>query len=139
MAALTKARSTRKKHGGTNSRRVKASAQIWAGALVCLDANGFLVPGSTSTTLKADGRASESVKGGATDGAVSCTVDAGVFDFVNSAAADQITLADIGTDCFIVDDQTVAKTNGGNTRSVAGRVVDVEGTVVWVAVGTIRS
>ncbi len=43
--------------------------------------------------------------------------------FANSAAGDLITKADIGAACYIVDDQTVARTNGTNTRSPAG-VVD---------------
>ena len=47
-------------------------------------------------------------------------------------AADAITLADIGKDCFIVDDQTVAKTDGAGTRSRAGRVFDVDADGVWV-------
>ena len=52
--------------------------------------------------------------------------------FANSAAADAITLADIGADCYIVDDQTVAKTSATNTRSVAGKVFDVDAEGVWV-------
>ena len=52
--------------------------------------------------------------------------------FANSAATDAITLADIGKDCFIVDDQTVAKTDGSGTRSRAGRVFDVDADGVWV-------
>ena len=43
--------------------------------------------------------------------------------------------ADIGGDCFIADDQTVAKTNGGNTRPLAGKVVGLDGGNVWVRVG----
>ena len=52
--------------------------------------------------------------------------------FANSASADLISLADIGADCYIVDDQTVAKTSGTNTRSVAGKVFDVDADGVWV-------
>jgi hypothetical protein len=47
-----------------------------------------------------------------------------------------ITRAEIGDDCYIVDDSTVAKTNpGGNTRSVAGKIVDVDAKGVWVRIG----
>jgi len=56
----------------------------------------------------------------------------GVFRYANSAAADLIATADIGAVCYIVDDQTVAKTNGTNTRSPAGAVVDVDAIGVWV-------
>ena len=56
----------------------------------------------------------------------------GTFRFGNSASGDLIAIADIGNDCYIVDDQTVAKTNGTNTRSVAGKVHDVDAEGVWV-------
>ena len=36
---------------------------------------------------------------------------------------------------YIVDDQTVAKTNGSSTRSAAGTIVDVDAQGVWVRVG----
>ena len=37
--------------------------------------------------------------------------------------------------CYVVDDETVAKTNGTNTRSRAGVVVDVDAQGVWVTTG----
>ena len=43
-----------------------------------------------------------------------------------------IAAADIGNNCYVVDDQTVAKTNGTNSRSVAGKVHDVDAIGVWV-------
>jgi hypothetical protein len=51
---------------------------------------------------------------------------------VNSAAADLIAKADIGASCYVVDDQTVAKTNGGGARPRAGKVFDVDEYGVWV-------
>ena len=59
-------------------------------------------------------------------GAVNGTAEAGTFAFANSASGDLIARADIGNDCYIVDDQTVAKTNGSSTRSIAGKVYDVD-------------
>ncbi len=56
----------------------------------------------------------------------------GIFAYENSSAADEITKADIGKDCYIVDDQSVAKTDGTGTRSVAGKVFDVNSHGVWV-------
>jgi hypothetical protein len=41
-------------------------------------------------------------------------------------------LADVGKQCYLVDDQTVAKTDGTNTRSPAGFVRDVDADGVWV-------
>ena len=57
----------------------------------------------------------------------------GIGPFENSASSDQITAADIDTVCFVVDDQTVAKTSDGGDRSPAGYVrhVDSDGKV-WI-------
>lgn len=113
---------------------VAASTAIHQGGLVCVNAAGYAVPGSVATTLKAAGRAEESVdnsSGGA--GAASVKVKRGVFLFKNSGA-DAITAADTLADCFVVDDETVAKTNGTNTRSKAGKVLEVEANGVWVEI-----
>ena len=56
----------------------------------------------------------------------------GNFCLANSAGADEITAADIGKVCYIVDNQTVAKTDGTATRSPAGIVDDVDDAGVWV-------
>lgn len=69
---------------------------------------------------------------GGAAGAIRVDWRRGVFRFNNSAAADLIGLADIGKPCFIVDDNTVAKSNGGATRSAAGVVDDVDTDGVWV-------
>ena len=52
------------------------------------------------------------------------------FKFAN-LAADLVTHAERGKSCYIAVDQTVAKTNGGATRSVAGKVLGVEADGVW--------
>lgn len=139
MVALTAARPTPSRAGSDIVPGVAANAVIFAGALVCRNAAGFATPGATATTLVALGRAEESVTGSATNGEVPVRVRAGVFRWANSAAGDLITIADRGNDCFIVDDQTVAKTNGGNTRSIAGKVVDVDAQGVWVSTGIVAA
>lgn len=58
----------------------------------------------------------------------------GSFRFENSAAADAITLADIGSVAYAVDDQTVARTSATNTRSPAGVIDDVDEYGVWVRI-----
>jgi hypothetical protein len=57
---------------------------------------------------------------------------AGIFLYDNSASADLLTQADIGSDVYGVDDHTVAKTSGSNTRSIVGKVFDVDALGVWV-------
>jgi len=133
MAALTKGRNTPFRTGEARNFPVAASAVIYAGAMVALNATGYLVPASTSTTLKVVGRAESNVDNSAGgNGALSCETRTGIFQFANSAAADLIARADIGADCYAVDDQTVAKTNGTNTRSIAGKIFDVDAQGVWV-------
>lgn len=135
--ALTKERQeTDERVASMREPGVAANAVIWAGALVVLNASGYAAPGSTATTLTAIGRAEQSVDNtGGANGDKSVRVKRGCFRFGNSAAADEITAADIGNDAYIVDDETVAKTDGGTTRSVAGKIFDVDADGVWVEVG----
>ena len=133
MAALTTDRNTPRRDGASMSVPVAAAQQIFAGSLVAVNATGYATPGATATTLRGIGRAEAQADNSAgADGAISVDVMRGVFRFANSAAADLITRAEIGADCYIVDDQTVAKTNGTGTRSVAGTVFDVDADGVWV-------
>ena len=139
MAALTKDRNTPERSGKDFVYPVAAATRIFAGALVVLDA-GVAKPGAAGTGLASVGRAdaqADNRLGAAGD--TSVRVRAGVFHFNNSADADLITLADVGKDAWIVDDQTVAKTGaesaGNPTRSKAGRIVDVDGNGVWVSIG----
>jgi hypothetical protein len=133
MAALTGDRNTVARSGNNIVLNAAASKKYFAGALIARDANGRATPGAVATTLKGVGRCEEYVDNSAgADDAVTVKINRGIFQFANSAAGDAITDADIGNDCYIVDDQTVAKTNGTNTRSVAGKVFDVDANGVWV-------
>lgn len=133
LAALTKDRDTVSRDGEILYMGVAGTKKIFAGSLVARDANGYATPGATATTLLGAGRAEEYVDNSAgANGDVNISVRKGIFRFDNSTAGDQITIANIGNDCYIVDDQTVAKTNGTGTRSVAGKVFDVDSNGVWV-------
>lgn len=133
--ALSQDRNTKKREGAVYNAPLAASAVIYGGALVCLDASGNLVPGSVATTLTAAGRATGFVSNaGGSAGDVFAEFEKGVFLFNNSESADAIARAEIGDNCYIVDDETVAKTNGTNTRSVAGRIMDVDASGVWVQI-----
>jgi hypothetical protein len=111
-----------------------SSTQFYKGGIVVLDqADGLMKKGSTATGLIAMGRCSENILTPASNtDKVECR--SGIFKYGNSASADLIAADDVGKDCFIVDDQTVALTNGTNTRSRAGKVyrVDPDGGV-WVS------
>lgn len=135
MTALTQDRNTPRRDGVQFNDPVAASTRIFAGSLVCLNAAGNAVPGSTSTTLTARGVAQEHVdnRDGAA-GARRIETRRGTFPFANSADTDEITRADIGAVAYIVDDQTVAKTHATNTRSEAGVIADVDDAGVWVTI-----
>ena len=134
MTALAADRTTPKRLGHQVNLPVAASAVIYAGALVCVNSSGYAVKGSTSTTLKAVGVAKARVDNtGGADGALRIEVDRqGCHLFANSASGDLIALSDVGASVYIVDDQTVAKTSGSSTRSLAGKVVDVDASGVWI-------
>lgn len=107
---------------------VDAGAVIFQGAIVVIDTGDELAkPGATATTLIAVGVATDPADNtGGADGDIEVEVRANVWAFANSAAADEITLDDVGATCYIVDDQTVALTDGTASRSPAGIVVDVD-------------
>lgn len=139
MAALTADRDTPRRENLLRNFPMKGATKVWGGSLACIDATGFLVKGAVSTTLKCVGRAEETVDNTAgADGAQRMPVMTGTFRFANSTAGDLITLADVDAPCYIVDDQTVAKTNGTNTRSQAGIIRDVDSGGVWVEIGGAR-
>lgn len=130
---LTAPRNTQARTGEVFDFPVAASTTIHQGSLVALSA-GYAAPGATATGLVAVGRAEDSATA-VSAGDAKVRVRRGVFKFANSAAGDQIAQADVGADCYIVDDATVAKTNGTNTRSRAGQIVAVDADGVWVQVG----
>ena len=133
MAALTNDRNTYRRDGSELNLGVGASTKVYAGGIACRNATGFAVPGSTATTLKALGVFAEQVdNSGGGDGDKTAQIRKGTFCFDNSTSTDAITSADIGNSCYIVDDQTVAKTDGTGSRSVAGMVADVDSDGVWV-------
>lgn len=133
MAALTQERDTKRRTGSLISLNAAAAKKYFAGALVARDANGRATPGAVATTLLGIGRVAETIDNSAgADDAVTVPIERGIFRFANSASADLIATADIGNDCYIVDDQTVAKTDGTSTRSVAGKVHDVDALGVWI-------
>lgn len=132
-----------------------ANAKVWQGAIVCLDpATGFGSQGKTAPGLIVLGVAEppnqnivvagqppgvfsnlyDNTGAGATNGGVVCEYSQGARPFLNSAGGDAITAAAIGQDCYMVDDQTAALTDGAGTRSRLGRIVGFE-TLPVVQVG----
>lgn len=133
MVALSTERNTRARIGDLRVEPMAATVKIWGGSLAMRNAAGYLTKGATATGCVGVGRAEKTVDNTGAAGAASIEYRIGIFLFANSAAGDLITIADIGKACFIVDDQTVAKTDGTATRSRAGIVDGIEANgAVWV-------
>lgn len=135
MAALTTARNTPERSGDVVGYPVKAAVKPIQGGIAVLN-GGYAAPGTTATGLIAVGRFEETVDNSAgSNGDLSAKVKRGTFKFGNSSAGDLIAQANVGADCYIVDDQTVALTSATNTRSVAGKIIAVDADGVWVKIG----
>ena len=133
MVALTAPRSTPAGLGEVRALPLPAGGKVFAGAMVAITAAGFAA-GATATAANVTiGRADETVdNAGGANGAKKVKVRRGVFQFANSGGADAIALTEVGKPCFVVDDQTVAKTNNAGARPAAGIVFDVDAKGVWV-------
>lgn len=133
MAALTAPRGTPEAIGDTRRVPLPANGKIFQGALVQINAAGYAVPGSATAANVAIGRAEESVDNtGGANGDRGIDVKRGVFRYANSAAGDLIGRTEIGKTVYVVDDQTVAKTNNAGARPAAGMCIDVDAQGVWV-------
>lgn len=137
MTALAAARNTRKMGDAPIADKfhipVAAAKTIHQGGLVAVNTAGYAVPASASSSLKIVGVAAQTVdnsSGNAGDKTVN--VERGTFRLANSATTDALTDADLFRDCYVVDDQTVARTSSSGTRPVAGRVVNVGSDGVWI-------
>jgi hypothetical protein len=130
---LTKERDTIRRDSQIVVYPVAASSKIFQGALVVLS-GGYAAPGSTATGLIAVGRAEATADNSAgSAGDLTIPVLRGTFLFKNSST-DAVLLTNLGADCFVVDDETVARTSGTGTRSVAGKVRGVEASGIWVEI-----
>ena len=132
MTALVAERNTSERVGTIEQHPIKANVKIFKGSLCVIDA-GYLAPGRSATGLLVAGRAEDTIDNtvGAA-GALTVPVKRGKFRWGNSAAGDLIAQANVGALCYIVDDQTVALTDGTGTRSSAGKIVGVDAAGVWV-------
>lgn len=146
MAALAAPRATTQR--ATNHEHnfgVAADAAIFAGALVILAA-GYLRPAregqgadnaakaADAATYRAVGIAADTITGGDADGDERLDVSSGVFAFAIGGGGDALTVADIGKPVYVIDDQTVGKTNPNSIRCVAGALHDVADGFAWVEV-----
>lgn len=99
---------------------VAAATTIYGGAIVATNAAGNAVPATSNTALRIWGRCEQQVINAGAAGAQMVLVRQGAFPYNNGTAADALTAADAGNICYVIDDNTVGKTDGGGTRQAAG-------------------
>lgn len=131
--ALTAERGTLKRAHGPRSYFLAASVKAIKGGIAVVAA-GYAKPAVTATGLTAVGMFIETVDNSAgAAGAARVLVEEGEFLFANSAT-DPVAQADVGANVYLVDDETIAKTSGTNTRSIAGKLTALEGGQAWVKI-----
>lgn len=134
MAALTTDRGTQRKELGILPYPVAATTKIHAGALVCLNASGFAVPGADTAGLTCVGAGVDQADNTAgLDGAISALVRSPAIVLLNAVS---ITQAMVGTTMYVIDDQTFDNTSTNGI--VAGILVGfVSTTSGWLLTGPV--
>lgn len=103
------------KEAGLLSYPVAANVTIYKGGLVCINSSGYAVPASdTSGLSNVVGVAHEKVAGGSSNGTFNVRVRSNVAVLLNATS---ITQAMVGTEMFVVDDQTVDETASNGIRA----------------------
>jgi len=123
LTALTANYDAERKDGILVAYKVAADAVIFKGALVCLNADGYLIPAADAAGLKFAGVAYEkgdNADGDAGDVTVRVWKD-GSFRVAKAAAAQ----ADLGAAAYCLDDNTVATSSTHSLK--AGTVVELCG------------
>ncbi len=129
MTALAADRDTPRIAGELKTIGVEALRTIFRGALVMKAINDeFVRPGATALGYIAVGRAVQQIDNSAgADGDLDVDIDQGIFGYETATGGgDDIAKNDIGSVCYIVDDQTVGLTSGSGTRSLAGIIHEVD-------------
>lgn len=131
MAALTQDRATPYREGIEIEFPVAAATRIYAGSLVCANAQGFAAPAGDTAGLKFLGVALEQVdnSGGAAGAKTVRLRRSGVFEF-NAAS---ITPAMVGDPMYVKDDNTFDDAGGCTNDIKAGVLVKyVTDTKGWI-------
>lgn len=106
---------------------IKGGIVIPQGAIVDRDANGYLVNAAANTTAKCLGIAPVTYDTtGLADGVKTGEVHFGVWCVASGTSGDAITFADVGKTAYVIDNNTVGKTDGSGARHAGGTIFSVE-------------
>jgi hypothetical protein len=133
MAALTED-TNRLKKGQISLQRypVAADAVIYYGAIVCINASGYLAAAADAANFKCVGIAEESFDNtGGSNGDGHVRVYRGAAK-VATTGGSAVAQANVGGDAVILDDNTVVLAAGATNDIVAGEVLEVEADGVWI-------
>lgn len=120
---------------------LKALSTVYSGSIALLDSSGRLVnsatPTSTTTCIGMVGgpsagtyvKTGPGIVGGSTDGAVWVECLTGTFVLASGTGADALDETTANATVYVVDEVTVGKTNGSNTRPVAGVQLPIDPTL----------
>ncbi len=130
--ALTSDKNSPKTKGEIITVPVAAATKIFAGGLVAIDANGYLVPASDTAGLKVIGIADYATDNSqGANGDVSVNVSRGVVK-VDNSATHAVAQVNVGGAVFVEADDVVASQSTNSI--VAGIVVELADDGVWVDV-----
>lgn len=127
MTAITAGRTYRSLEPGRRSHPIAANIKLLRGAMCFVNGSGY-ADMTTGDGLKCLGvsPADQDNVGGA-DGAFEAEFECDrAFDFAIGAAGDALTAADVGATVYAIDNATVGKTSGTNTRAVAGTLTAIK-------------
>lgn len=102
-----------------------SSVTFRQGSILMTNAGGYVTVGATATGQFVRGICTTPKTSPASNGAVEVAWEEGDFELESGTAGDAITVANIGDTVYIIDDNTVGATDGGATRSAAGKLVAI--------------
>lgn len=129
-ATLTASRDTPERTGELVSLNVASGAVVYAGGMVAVS-NGVAYPAADLTGYTVVGRAELTVdnSGAAYKAANPVPARRGVFRWANGGS---FTAAHLGQFAYVSDDQTVTTAASATADIVAGLIVDIDTSGVWV-------
>ncbi|NUH52705.1 hypothetical protein HUK76_09855 [Citrobacter portucalensis] len=126
-------RNTPYRDGELNPVPVAAATEIFGGHMVSVNAAGYAVPASATAAQITLGVSDGWVDNGTgSDGDVTVLVRRGKAFLMANSTAEPVTQTQVGKECYVEDSVTVAKTDNGSTRPVAGKVIGIGDGGVWV-------
>lgn len=126
MAALSADRNTAHQDGQLINMGVAASAKVYAGGMAAKNASGYTTPAADAANLVVMGMYEEQVDNSSgANAAKTVNIRRGrAFWFTNSGT-NAVTIAHIGGNVYVENDQTVASA-GGTNSIVAGKCLAVD-------------